>query len=139
MTTELSQRQAHLRHAKLFLNQLKKWNAEIATPRCLESLNAIESTMNNITAAFLRTASHSQLDLPEMTRDFAIMLFDYYDKRSSWDQWGDDIGPHGLSACERLGDPYSMSEAYPIICNCFGIVAGCRGKTMKLCAFMNKL
>jgi len=135
MTTELNQRQAYLRHAKLFLNQLKKWSAEIPTPRCLESLNAIESTMNNITAAFLRTTSPIQLDLPEMTRDFAIMLFDYYDKRSSWNQWGDDIGPHGLSACERLGDTYSMGEAYPIICNCFGIVRRMQGKNSEAMRF----
>ncbi|HEU5378993.1 MAG TPA: tetratricopeptide repeat protein [Ktedonobacteraceae bacterium] len=135
MTSQVMQRRAYLGHAKLFLNQLKKWNAAISTPRCLESLNAIESTINNITVAFLRTINPNELGQPEMTRDFAIMLFDYYDKRSLWDQWGNDIGPHGLSACERLGDIYSMNEAYPTICNCFGIVHRMQGNNSEAMHF----
>ena len=126
MMIEISQKQAHLRHAKLFLNQLKQWSAETATSHCLESLSAIENTMNNISMAFLRTTNPNQLDLPEMTRDFAIMLFDYYDKRSGWNQWGDTIGQHGLTACERL------------FVTVLALYAGCKEKIMKPCSFINK-
>jgi tetratricopeptide (TPR) repeat protein len=127
MTAVMQKKQVHLRHAKVYLEQLKKWRSEIGTLKCPESLKEIERATNNISSAFSRTLDAEQLDSPEMTRDFAILLFDYYDKRSGWDQW-EYFGSHGLSACKRLDDAYSMGEAYPTICNYFGIVRRMQGK-----------
>src|SRR6266436_831287 len=137
MTFEMQKKQAYLKHAKGFLDQLKKWSSEIGTLKCPESLNKIERETNNISSAFSRTLDPDQLDLPEMTRDFALALFDYYDKRSGWDQW-ESFGSRGLSACKKLGDAYSMGEAYPAICNCFGIVRRMQGKNDEAMLFYSQ-
>ena len=127
MTPMMQKKRAHLRHARVYLEQLKKWSFEIGTLKCPESLLEIERAKNNISSAFSRTLDPDQLDSSEMTRDFALLLFDYYDKRNGWDQW-EYFGSHGLRACKRLDDAYSMGEVYPAICNCFGIVRRMQGK-----------
>ena len=134
MTTMMQKKKANLSHARVHLELLKKWSTEIGTLKCPAILDEIEKVKNNISCAFNSTLDLDQLDLLEMTRDFAIALFDYYDKRSGWDQW-EYFGSHGLSACKKLGDTYSMGEAYPTICNCFGIVRRMQGKNAEAMLF----
>jgi tetratricopeptide (TPR) repeat protein len=112
---------AELNHARLYLSKAQQWSAKFTTAEAPDNLRAMDAKIGNIETALQRTADPDQLNQPELARDLAVTLYDYYDKRCRWDDWV-RLGPLGLEASQRLGDTYSLGEAYPAICNGLGIV-----------------
>jgi tetratricopeptide (TPR) repeat protein len=114
-------RWVELNHARFYLSKAQQWSAKFTTTEAPDNLRAMDAKIGNIETALQRTADPDQLDQPELARDLAVTLYDYYDKRCRWDDWV-RLGPLGLEACQRLGDTYSLGEAYPAICSGLGIV-----------------
>ncbi|NER46491.1 MAG: tetratricopeptide repeat protein [Symploca sp. SIO1A3] len=110
-----------LNHARLWILKVKKWSAKFTKEEAPESLDLMDKKINNIEIALQRVADPEQLNQPELARDLAVLLSDYYDKRGRWDDWI-RLGPPVLDACVRIGDDYSLGQAYPALCNGIGLM-----------------
>ncbi|NER99311.1 MAG: tetratricopeptide repeat protein, partial [Symploca sp. SIO1B1] len=119
--------QKELNHANLFLAKTQKWTTMLGTKQAPEALNSFDRKIGSIEIALKRVADPKQLNQPKLVRDLAVTLSDYYDKRGLWDDWI-RLGPLGLEACLKLGDAYSLGEAYPTICNGIGLMYRMLGK-----------
>jgi tetratricopeptide (TPR) repeat protein len=129
--------QKELNHARLYLARAQQWNVKFTTEEAPENLRKMDSRIGSIEIALQRTADPKQLNQPELARDLAITLSDYYDKRGRWDDWI-KLGSLGLEACLKLGDTYSLGEAYPLICNGIGITYRMLGKLNESMSFYEK-
>lgn len=109
-----------LRHTVSYLNDLKKWSLEFNTIKASDAFKNIDDNQENIKKALSRIINSDSEIPPEVVRDYAVTICEYYDKRNLWQEWL-ELGSIGLAACRQLADDYSMGEAYAIICNSLGL------------------
>ncbi len=107
-------------HARMFLVKVQGWTADFVTTRAAEALRQMDRKINNVISAAQRAGDVKLLNLPEVARDFALVLYEYYDLRGRWDDWL-VLGEQALEVCDRLGDTYSCSDAYAMVCNSLGV------------------
>lgn len=116
---EYKRKQYALKHTLSYLNDLKNLSVELNTTKASDAFKNIDENQDNIKKALTRLFNPDLQIPPEIVRDFAIVLYEYYDKRSRWQEWL-ELGHLALEACQQLLDTYSMGEAYPNICNNLG-------------------
>jgi tetratricopeptide (TPR) repeat protein len=113
------QKRAALRQTQLFLEKVKRWSTEFATPKTPEIFKQMDEEKGNLKKALARLPDFYD-QIPEQIRDFSLLIYDYYSTRSRWDEWI-EFGELGLKACEKLGDQYSLGQVYSQLCNYLGI------------------
>jgi len=120
---------AAIRQTKRFLEQLQKLNPELKTTnaaKILEWLDNPEEFNLNLGTAIDRIKTSTNTIPPEIIRDFALAIYDYYNKRSKWSEFV-ELANLGLEVCRQINDSYSMGIAYPNLCNNLGVTNRMKG------------
>ena len=121
---------AAISHTKKFLEQLQERNPELKTEnaaKILEWLDNPEEFNLNLGTAIDRIKTATKTIPPEIIRDFALAIYEYYNKRSKWSEIL-ELGKLGLEACRQIGDSESIGIAYPTLCNNLGITCRMSGE-----------
>lgn len=127
-----------LRKTEIFFKNVENWRKEFTTDRAPEIFKIIDEDKNNLTNALNHLKNNIEIGIPlDLVRDFTIIIYDYYEKRSRWSEWV-ELGQLGLEVCEQLNDNYSLGVAYPSICICLGITQRMLGDRNKAMSFYQK-
>lgn len=114
------QKKAALKHTQLMLKKLKEWSTEFTTDKAPDTFREMDAERGNMNKALARLTNPNSQIPPELVRDLALTLYDYYNERSLWQEWI-ELGKLGLEVCQQLGDFHSLNEVYPALCNGLGI------------------
>lgn len=133
-----TQKKAGLRHTERYFNKVEKWRKEFTTDKAPEIFQIMDGDKGNLTKALNRLKNNVETGIPlDLVRDFTIIIYDYYEKRSRWSEWT-ELGQLGLEVCKELNDSYSLGVAYPSLCTCLGITQRMLGDRKKAMFFYQK-
>ena len=113
-----------------WLEKLQERNPELKTKnaaKILEWLDNPDEFNLNLETVIDCIKNATNTIPPEIIRDFALAIHDYYNKRSKWSEFV-ELGILGLEACRKIGDSDSMGIAYPTLCNNLGLACRMSGK-----------
>jgi len=113
-----------------WLEKLQERNPELKTKnaaKILEWLDNPDEFNLNLETVIDCIKNATNTIPPEIIRDFALAIHDYYNKRSKWSEFV-ELGILGLEACRKIGDSDSMGIAYPALCNNLGLACRMSGK-----------
>lgn len=133
-----TKKRAGLKHTETYFKKVDNWRKEFTTDKAPEIFKIMDGDKGNLTKALNRLKNNVETGIPlDLVRDFTLIIYDYYEKRSRWSEWL-ELGQLGLEVCKQLNDSYSLGVAYPSLCTCLGITQRMLGDTKEAMSFYQK-